>query len=145
MTKCGSLCCRVASDDGLTFLKGEVLVQVLACGLQGPLCGRAAFHGSRLLLCAHVCDPRRRPAALASDNRVQVRQLGAALLHNAALQLPTDADGAVSDDLVQVLCALSDGVNTESDGETLRRRLLGVGLIVKRVGGPAAELMEALE
>ena len=85
-------------------------------------------------------------SALASDNqRANVRQLGAALLHNAALKLPTDDDGAMSDDLVQVLCALCDGANSETDAETVRRRLLGIGLIVKRVGGPAAELMEALE
>ena len=97
-----------------------------------------------LCVCASKCSRHvSMAAALGSDQRKQLRQLGAALLHNAALRLPVSSD-SLSDDLVQMLCALCDSFTEETDEETARRRLLGVGIVVKRAGLKAAELLSAI-
>ena len=80
---------------------------------------------------------------MASDQRAAVRQLGATLLHNVALREGAEGD-TLSDNLMQVVCALSEELADDKDGETARRRLLGVGVVVKRAGAKAAELLQAL-
>ena len=82
--------------------------------------------------------------ALASDNRVQVRQLGAALLHNTVLKLDPLVEGRLSDDLGLVLCSLCESVD-DADEEATRRRLLAIGRLVSRAGDAAGELVYAAE
>lgn len=97
--------------------------------------------------------------------RADLRQMAAAVAYNLCLCLPIGSDSAgegvpltgltpsstpgdatvlVTDSSVQLLCALLENCQTESDAETLRRRLLGAGKLLQREGIAAGELMATL-
>ena len=77
---------------------------------------------------------------------VEHRQLGAALAFNLCLQLACDSDVAVSvaDSSTELLIALLDGIDSESDAETVRRRLAGAGKLVQREGPAVGALAATL-
>ena len=115
------------------------LVASYRCGL-----GRCVCRGAVQAVEAAPSASRCACTALASDNRVQVRQLGAALLHNTVLKLDPLVEGRLSDALGLVLCSLCESVD-DADEEATRRRLLAIGRLVSRAGDAAGELVYAAE
>ncbi|KAG7350347.1 PPPDE putative peptidase domain containing protein [Nitzschia inconspicua] len=85
--------------------------------------------------------------SVAFQSRPEVRQAAAALAYNYALTSPSfseDTVDHVSDQLVSLVCASLEGLETEPDETTKLRRLLVAGRILKPVHGQTNTTIQSL-
>ncbi|KAG7357524.1 PPPDE putative peptidase domain containing protein [Nitzschia inconspicua] len=85
--------------------------------------------------------------SVAFQSRPEVRQAAAALAYNYVLTSPSfseDTDDHVSDQLVSLVCASLEGLETEPDETTKLRRLLVAGRILQPVHGRTNTTIQSL-
>ena len=72
--------------------------------------------------------------AVTSQPRPEIRQAAAALAYNYILVMaPKEESDSVSDEVVSLLCASLEGLESESDGAARLRRVLVSGRILRPV------------
>jgi hypothetical protein len=95
---------------------------------------------------------------LLRDPKAEVRRVAASVLYNVAVALPVGSDTAepsisnapgnatvqVTDTSVQILCGTLEDIAAEADEAAASRRLLAAGVLMRREGREAGELMATL-